>query len=188
MVMFQCVVSELGRAHYSITYRGTPETQPLREEVLVKLNRAEFRPALVNGQKKTVLLNGTVMFAIIDGKPRIRVFLNQEEKDLLAGRDFIAPQVILDYGTKLKRIEWPTAAGGNNGTVAMDYTITADGSVQGMKPSYENPKGMGFASEVMRGTEHAPFIPAFRNVKPVSCTFTLPFIFRGGRGPSFGTG
>ncbi len=188
MIMFQCVVSQLGRAHYSIAYHGTPDTQKLREEVLVKLERAEFRPALVNGEKKTVLLNGTVMFAIIDGKPRVRVFLNQEEKDLLAGRDFIAPQLILDYGTKLKRIEWPTGAGGNNGTVAMDYTIGLDGSVQGLRPSYEHPKGLNFASEVMRGTEHAPFIPAFRNGKPTASTFTLPFIFRGGLGPSYGTG
>lgn len=187
MVMFTCNVSRLGYAYLPKTYRGTPDTKALSEEVIEKLNRAEFRPAMRDGQPVAVMITGTVMFAIIDGKPRIRVFLNQDEKALLSGADFIAPQLILDYGTKLKRIEWPRQAGSRNGTASIAYTISATGENKGMRVAYEEPPKNGFASEVLRGTKEAPFIPGFRNGRPVSCTFEMPFFFRALRGPSWDT-
>jgi len=188
LVMFQCGVSQLGRAYSAITFRGTENTQALSKEFLDQIDRAEFLPAKRDNKPQSVLLHGTLMYAVIDGKPRIRIFLNQEEADLKQGNDFVAPQLILDYGTKLKRIVWPGRAGSNNGTVAMDYSISATGDITKLRTSYEEPKGLGFASEVIRGTREAPFIPAFRNGRPATCTFTLPFLFKSRIGPNWTTG
>ncbi len=188
LIMFQCGVSQLGFAYGVVTYRETPDTRALRDEVLVKLDRAEFRPALVNGVPTAILLHGTVMFAVIDGKPRVRVFLNQEDGELKAGNDFIAPQLILNYGTKFKRIEWPRQAGGNSGTVSIRYSVSTAGVASSPQVDYEHPPRMGFASAVLRATEEAPFIPAFRNGRPVAASCGQTFLFRAGRGPSWKTG
>ncbi|CAN5282389.1 hypothetical protein BH20VER2_BH20VER2_01120 [soil metagenome] len=187
LIMFQCGIGRLGFARGCVAYRGTEDVKALSEEVLAKLDRAEFFPAKRAGKPVPVVLHGTVMYAVIDGKPRIRVFLNQEDDELKRGGDYIAPQLILEQGEKFRGFDWPAGAGGNSCTVTVAYDVAANGSLEGARMTYESKPGLGFGSEVIRKTKDATFIPGFRNGKPAAIRFTMPFLWRGLRLPQWGT-
>ncbi|MFN2507990.1 MAG: energy transducer TonB [Chthoniobacterales bacterium] len=181
LVMFDLGVSKLGVPGRPFTYRGTPGSDRLGDELLGQVGRATFSPAVLDHKVCNSLVFGTIVFAIVDGKPRVRIYLNQEENELMKQSDFIAPQMVWEQGQKYK-IDWPPQAGSRDGTVAVALDIDANGRVQGSKVSYESPEGFGFASEVMRHMRHARFVPAFRNGQPVAARFTMPFFFRAGIG------
>ena len=109
----------------------------------------------------------------------MRVFLNQEDHDLLHGSDFVAPQFVDATGnTKFDGIYWPPNAPGHNGMAAVNLTIDSQGKVLATKVAYDYPPNMGF------GTATGPirdawFIPGFRNGKIVQCQFVYPVIFTG---------
>ncbi len=186
LIMFDCGVTKLGTPIVPYTYRGTPGTSKLADEVVGKLLRSTWMPAVKHGRPANALVYGTVVFAIVDGKPRVRVYLNQEEKELMRQADFIAPQLTWDAGQKFK-IDWPAQAGARNGTVAVDLDVDRGGKVLGMKLNYESQSGLGFSAEVMRKLQEAEFVPAYRNGQPVATKFTIPFFFRAGPGSNWNT-
>jgi hypothetical protein len=119
-----------------------------------------------------------------NGKPHLRIFLNQEAEDLKKQTDFIAPQLILRRTEKFRGFDWPQRAGGNSGMAAVRLNIDATGKITGMKLEQEEPKGMDFGGQLMMNVKDAIFLPGYRNGQPVACSFTLPFIYRGIRGGS----
>ncbi len=176
-VMFTCGINSLGFAGAGIFYRGTPDSGKLGDEVVRRIDHAQFEPAVYHHVHVDVWINGTVTFIVKDGKPHLRVFLNQEEEDLLKGRDFIAPQyVYAPDNYKFRGINWPANAPGHEGFVAMELWVDLQGKVTGTKLEYEYPPNMNFGRETnaIRG---AWFVPGFRNGKPEPCHFTwvLPF-------------
>jgi hypothetical protein len=115
IVMFECGVAQGGYAFNSRCFRGSPNTEMLQKEVLGRINQAQFEPAVYNHTHVVVYIAGTVMFLIHDGKPHLRIFLHQEEADLKAGRDFIAPQFAfvpgnVKYGVFILRRTLPATA------------------------------------------------------------------------------
>src|SRR3954468_7460819 len=99
-VMFETGISELGDGFSSRCYRGSPGTELLQKEVLGRIDQAQFEAAVYNHTHVLAYMQGTVMFLIHDGKPMIRIFLNQEDSETKAGRDFIAPQFAWAAGNK----------------------------------------------------------------------------------------
>lgn len=183
LIMFSCGVTQLGQGYSPQVYRGTPNSELLGKEVIGRIFQAEFEPAIYRGAKTAVYIFGTVVFAIVDGKPHVRIMLNQEDEDVLKGRDFIAPQLAFVPGNpKYKGIYYPPAAPGFPGVAAVAMDIDTSGRVKNAKVSYEHPANMHFGAAAASGIIDAIFIPGFRNGKAVSCRFTMPVMFSG---PSF---
>src|SRR5664279_3940567 len=86
-VMFGCSVTPYGNAGWSRTYRCSANTELLQKEILGRIDQAMFEPAVYKGGHVGVYLMGSVVFAVRDGKPHLRIFLHQEEEDLKKGND-----------------------------------------------------------------------------------------------------
>jgi hypothetical protein len=179
-VMFGCAVSQQGNGYWSRTYRGSPNTELLQKEVLDRIDRAMFEPAIYKGSHVGVYLMGTVVFAVRDGKPHLRIFLNQEDDSLKRGDDFVAPQFAFAPGNiKFQGIYYPPQAPGHSGLAVLKLSVNEMGQVQSASVSYEHPPGMGFGPQAVGPIRAAAFIPGFRNGKPVSCQFNWTIIFTG---------
>jgi hypothetical protein len=179
-VMFGCAVSENGIGFWSRTYRCSPNTELLQKEVLGRIDQAVFEPAVYKGSHVTVYLMGSVVFAVRDGKPHLRIFLHQEEDDLKKGNDFVAPQFAFAPGNpKFKGIYYPGKAPGHPGLASLKLNVNEAGQVQAASVTYEHPAGMGFGAEAVGPIRDAAFIPGFRNGRPVSCVFNWTIIFTG---------
>jgi hypothetical protein len=178
--MFGCAVSELGSAYWSRTYRCSPHTELLQKEVLGRIDQAMFEPAVYKGSHVEVYLMGSVVFAVRDGKPHLRIFLHQEEDDLKKGNDFVAPQFAFAPGnTKFKGIYYPPQAPGSSGLASLRLSVNETGQVQAASVTYEHPPGMGFGAQAVGPIRDAAFIPGFRNGKPAACQFNWTIIFTG---------
>jgi len=180
IVMFSCGVSALGFGYGMQVFRGTPKSEALQQELLGRARQAQFEPAVYGGVKRGAWIDGTVVFAIVDGKPRVRIFLNQEESELNRNTDFIAPQLVfLPGNTKYKGFRYPPAAPGVAGVGSVTVDMDAGGKVQGVKVAYEHPPNLGFGVATAGPMRYADFIPAFRNGKPTACRFTTSVVFQG---------
>ena len=82
-IMFNCSVRKTGAVEWSGTYRGTPDSKLLDQEVHKRLSDAKFIPAVYNHTAVAAIYYGTVTFAIVDGRPRLRIFSNQQAEDLI---------------------------------------------------------------------------------------------------------
>jgi TonB family protein len=181
MVHFTTAVSQKGdtRRYWTRVSGGTPNSELLTKEVIGKIDRSFFDPAIYRGTPQTVVIFGTVIFTVVEGKPHLRIYLNQETEDLKRGSDFIAPQLVLLPGTKFKGFEWPQKAAGASAMVGVRMDIDINGKITGMKLEYESRKGMDFGGQAMMNLKDATFLPGFRNGKPVSCSFSMPVHFKG---------
>lgn len=187
-VMFNCVVGELGNAGGLEFYRGTPNSDMLGREVVRRCDRAQFEPAVFRHNHVAVLVEGCATLIVKDGTPHLRIYLNQEEEDLIKGHDFIAPQFVLTAGlSKFRYFHEPPNSSGHNGIGEAKIQVDATGHVTGSKVAYEYPAGMGFGAEVAGRITEAVFIPGFRDGKLTPCTFTWALIFET-LGPSMPTG
>lgn len=180
-VMFGCAVSESGRGFWSRTFRCSANTEMLQKEVLDRIDQAVFEPAVYKGGHVGVYLMGAVVFAVRDGKPHLRIYLNQEESDLKKGNDFVAPQWAFGApgNTKFQGIYYPPQAPGRSGLAVLNLKVNESGQVQASSVVYEHPPGMGFGTQAVGPIRDAVFIPGFRNGKPVSCQFNWTIIFTG---------
>ncbi|MBA3962516.1 MAG: hypothetical protein H0X40_11515 [Chthoniobacterales bacterium] len=111
-----------------------------------RCDRAEFDPAVFRHIRVDVWVSGTVTYIIKDGKPHSRIFLNQEEEDLLKGRDFVAPQFVITPGfAKFLGFYGPPNSSGHEGLAEVKLAVDATGRVTGSKVVYEFPPRMGLA-------------------------------------------
>jgi hypothetical protein len=180
-VMFGCAVSQYGSGYWSRTYRASPHTEALQKEVLDRINEAMFEPAIYKGSHTPVYLTGSVVFAVRDGKPHLRIFLHQEDDLLKQGADFVAPQwaFMAPGNTKFDGIYYPPQAPGRSGLASLKLSVNEAGQVQSASVVYEYPPGMGFGKQTVGPIRDAVFIPGFRNGKPTACQFTWTLIFTG---------
>src|SRR5437899_3564143 len=101
LIMFNCAVRKDGSVDWSATYHGTPDSDLLKQELQKRLSPAsdpKFIPAVYNHQPVDAIYYGTVTFAVVNGKPRLRIFSNQEAGELAKEHDFIEPQPF--YGSE----------------------------------------------------------------------------------------
>jgi hypothetical protein len=180
LLMFSCYVSTSGRGYAMQVYRCSPGSELLQKEVLGRIKEVEFEPAVYHHNPIDVWLSGTINFFLANGKPHLRVLLNQEEQDLKSGSDFVAPQFAFARGNpKFQGIYWPPSAPGHEAAAAVVLDVDTTGKVTNSKVAYEHPPGLGFGAAVAGPIRDAIFIPGFRNGKLVPCHFTWTLLFFG---------
>src|SRR5947199_1511 len=117
-IMFSCSVKKDGAVLSVSTYRGTPDSKLLEQEVLKKLSLAanpKFVPGVYNHLPVDAVYYGTVTFMLVDEKLGLRIFSNQEREELAKESDFVGPQPF-----------W----GGDSGFTGFHYPSKDDAPVQ----------------------------------------------------------
>jgi Gram-negative bacterial TonB protein C-terminal len=184
-VMFICFVDKTGEVTKSGIYhdRDASNVQALENELRKRLSPAAnptFIPAIYNHAPVSAIYFGTVTFAVVKGKPRLRIFSNQQPEEVSKENDFIGPQPIFGAPSSFTGLHYPFDVGEaveTNGFVEMELKIDAHGNLQDMKVAREEPPLAGFGKAALSDFEGAKFIPAFRNGQPVACDVKLPFYY-----------
>ena len=178
-VMFCCSVTKTGEIANTWTYRGTPESTLLEQELVRRLDQAVFVPAIHNRELVHVLFYGTVTFSIVNGKPRLRIFANQEAAELKKESDFVGPQPFVGRDSKFEGLHYPddVLEAPISGLVELAMKVDADGNLKELRVVSEEPPLVGFRRAAAEDFRVAKFIPAFRDGKPVECSITLPVYY-----------
>ena len=183
-VMFSCSVKKDGSILDVSTYRGTPDSKLLGEELIKRLSAAanpKMIPAVYNHMTVDAVYYGTVLFSIVDGKPRLRIFSNQEREELAREADFISPQPFWGGDSKFAGFHYPsksTAPVQVDGSVELALKVDATGQLQDLKLLSEQPPFIGFGDAAFDDMSKARFIPAFREGKPVACDVKIPIYYK----------
>ena len=186
LVMFTCGVRDIGYPYNIVCFRGTPNSNPLAEEAIAKCNRAIFIPAVYNHQARDSYISGTIIFRVVNGKPHLRIYLNQEADHLKQGDDFISPEAVFIPDEKYQGMHFPARGIGFSATVVVAVNVDASGKVKNAKIIFETPPGRGFGDEVMSKIYEMTLLPGYLHGKPVACSASLHMLFKGaGRGSAW---
>ncbi|HEY7001644.1 MAG TPA: energy transducer TonB [Candidatus Udaeobacter sp.] len=179
-VMFSCLVAPTGDVVRSACYRGTKGSELLENEVLRSLVKAKFIPAIHDHQPVIAVFYGTVTFAAVKGKPRLRIFSNQQLEEVKKESDFIDPQPYVGPGSKFTGIHYPDTGTSValTGVVELMLDVDAAGNLKNMQVVTEEPPYLGFAQAALNDFDGAKFIPAFRDGKPVDSKVTVPLYYK----------
>jgi Gram-negative bacterial TonB protein C-terminal len=182
-VMFSCSVKKDGSVLSVSTYRGTPDSKVLEQEILKRLSAAanpRFVPAIYNHLPVDAIYYGTVTFTIPNGKPRLRIFSNQEPSELAKESDFIGPQPFWGGDSKFTGFHYPSSDSAPvqvDGSSELQVKVDDKGNLQDLQVLSEQPPFLGFGETAFGDLSKAKFIPAFRDGKPVACEVKLPVYF-----------
>jgi TonB family protein len=179
-VMFTCLVAPTGEIARSGTYRGTKGSELLEKEVLKRLANAKFIPAIHNHQPVVAVFYGTVTFAVVNGKPRLRIFANQQLDELKKESDFIDPQPYVGQDSKFTGTHYPETPTTVEltGVVELALEVDAAGNLKSMQVVSEEPPFLNFGEAALSDFNGAKFIPAFRDGKPVDSNVKLPVYYK----------
>jgi TonB family protein len=183
LVRFVCAVRKTGEVEWSLAFGGGPGSEALKAELEKRLSAASdprFIPAVYNHHPVDAIYYGTVTFAVVNGKPRLRIFSNQEPLEVLQESDFIGPQPFFGGESKFNGFHYPgdVARVAVDGVVKVRTKIDAAGNIQGLQVVSEEPPFVGFRDAALNDLRNAKFIPAFRNGQPVACDVTLPVLYK----------
>jgi len=177
---FRCSVGRNGDILDTWTYKQSPDSKLLERELVRCLDQAVFVPAVHDHETVYVFFFGAVTFKVVDGKPRLRIFANQEAEEIKKESDFVGPQPFLGKGSKFEGLHYPADAVTSelNGIVELGMKIDATGQLQdAITIVSEYPPLVGFRRAAAEDFRVASFIPAFRDGKPVACSITLPVYY-----------
>jgi hypothetical protein len=176
---FWCSVTNTSEIANTWTYRGTPESKLLEQELIRCLDRSVFISAIYNHHLVHVLFYGTLTFSIVNGKPRLRIFANQEAEELKKESNFVGPQPFVGRDSKFEGLHYPNdvLTASISGLVELAMKIDADGNLKELRVVSEEPPLVGFRRAAAEDFRVARFIPAFRDGKPVECSITLPVYY-----------
>src|SRR5207237_8241514 len=143
----------------------------LKEEILQKFSPAvnsQFVQAIYNHIPVDAIYYGTVTFAIVNDKPRLRIFSNQERAELRKESDFIGPQPFAGGDSKFNGFHYPTSETAPvqvDGSAELALQEDATGKLQDLRLLSEQPPFLGFGDAAFEDMLKAKFIPAFRGGK-----------------------
>lgn len=183
-IMFSCSILKNGDIAWSGTYRGTPNSKLLEQELRKHIAPAgglKFIPAVYDHQLVDAIYYGTVTFAVVDDKPRLRIFSNQETAELEKENDFIGPQPFFGGESGFDGLHYPSSEDAPvqlDGVAEIGLKIGEKGNLQKIKMLREEPSFVGFGEAAVADFGKAKFIPAFRDGKPVACEVTLPVYYK----------
>jgi TonB family protein len=179
-VMFSCLVAPTGQIVRSGAYRGTPGSELLEQELLKRLATAKFIPAIHNHQPVIAVFYGTVKFAVVNGKPRLRIFANQQLAELDKETDFIDPQPFVGQDSKFTGVHYPETGStvAVTGVVELALKVDTKGNLKDLQLLSEEPPLLGFGDAALSDFTGAKFIPAFRNGQPVECDVKIPVYYK----------
>jgi TonB family protein len=184
LIMFLCAVKKDGEVEWSATYGATPDSDFLKQELQRRISPAanpRFIPAVHDHQPVDAIYYGTVTFRVVNGKPRLRMFSNQEAGELEKEHDFVGPQPFFGDGSGFTGLHYPEMESGRvqvDGRVELKMKIDATGNLQEINVVSEEPPLLGFGDAALKDFKDAKFIPAFRDGKPVECEVTLPVFYK----------
>jgi Gram-negative bacterial TonB protein C-terminal len=182
-IMFSCAVMKDGTATSVLTYRGTADSKALEQEVLKRLSIAanpKFVPAVYNHIPVDAIYYATVTFMVVDGKPRLRIFSNQNRDELKKESDFISPQPFWGGDSKFTGFHYPNRGAAPvqvDGSAELEAKIDERGNLRELTLLSEQPPFLGLGDAAFDDLSKAKFIPAFRDGKPVACTVKIPVYF-----------
>lgn len=178
-ILFCCSVTKTGEIANVWTYRGTPESKLLERELVRCLDATAFVPALYNQEPVHALFYGTMTFKVINGKPRLRIFANQEAEELKKESNFVGPQPFVGKASRFEGLHFPSdiVQAPVSGIVELAMKVDADGNLKELRVVSEEPPLLGFRRAAAEDFRVAQFIPAFRDGKPVECSITLPVYY-----------
>lgn len=118
-------------------------------------------------------------FAVVNGKPRLRIFANQEAEEVKKESDFIGPQPFVGRESKFEGLHYPddVLRVPVSGLVELALKIDADGNLKDLNVVSEEPPLIGFRRAAAEDFRVASFVPAFRDGKPIECSITLPVYY-----------
>ena len=179
-VMFTCLVAPTGQVVHSGAYRGTRGSELLERELLKRLLTARFIPAVHNHQLVLAIFYGTVKFAVVNGKPRLRIFANQQLEEVDKETDFIDPQPYVGPDSKFTGLHYPETGStvAVTGVVELGLKVDEKGNLIGMEVLSEQPPLLGFGNAALTDFSEAKFIPAFRDGKPVESNVKIPVYYK----------
>jgi TonB family protein len=179
-VMFSCLVAPTGDIVRSGAYRGTVGSELLERELLKRLANEKLISAIRNHQPVIAIFYGTVTFAIVNGKPRLRIFANQQLNELKKESDFIDPQPYVGQDSKFTGIHYPDTGSTVQvtGVAELAVNVDAQGNVKSMHVVSEEPPLLGFGDAAISDFTGAKFIPAFRNGQPVESNVKIPVYYK----------
>jgi TonB family protein len=179
-IMFSCLVAPTGEVVHSGAYRGTRGSELLEQELLRRLATAKFVPAVHNHQPVIAVFYGTVKFAVVSGKPRLRIFANQQLPELDKETDFIDPQPFVGQDSKFTGLNYPDTGStvALTGVVDLALDVDAKGNLKSIQVLSEEPPLLGFGDAALSDFKEAKFIPAFRNGQPVECNVKIPVYYK----------
>ena len=179
-VMFSCLVAPTGDVVRSAGYRGTRGSELLEQEVLKRLVNVKFIPAIHNHQPVIAVFYGTATFAVVNGKPRLRIFANQQLEEVKKESDFIDPQPYVGPGSKFTGIHYPDTGTtvSLTGVVELALDVDAAGNLKNIQVVTEEPPYLGFGQAALSDFNGVKFIPAFRNGKPVDSKVKAPIYYK----------
>jgi TonB family protein len=179
-VMFSCLVAPTGDVVRSGAYRGTRGSELLEQELLKRLVKAKLIPAIHNHQPVIAIFYGTVKFAVVNGKPRLRIFANQQLDELDKETDYIDPQPYVGQDSKFTGVHYPEtgSAVALSGVVELALNVDATGNLKNMEVVSEEPPLLGFGDAAISDFTGAKFIPAFRGGQPVESNVKIPVYYK----------
>jgi hypothetical protein len=182
-LFFYASVHPNGFPAYSKVWGMTKETEPLRDELRQKLSQARFVPAVYNHRPVYAGFYGTLAFSVVDGKPHLRVFANQELSELQKETDFIAPQPLTIPGhiydfTKVKEPFGPWMSDDKPGVADVSLTIDASGHFKDVHvENITPPEKQQYANAAVAIFRERVYLPAYRNGRPIDSTTHAKFYF-----------
>lgn len=178
--MFSCLLAPSGEVVRSGAYRGTKASELLEQELLKRLATAKFIPAVHNHQPVIAIFYGTVKFAVVNGKPRLRIFANQQLAEVDKETDFIDPQPYVAPDSKFTGLHYPDTGStvAVTGVVELALNVDAQGHLKNMQVLSEEPPLLGFGEAAISDFSEAKFIPAFRDGQPVECNVKIPVYYK----------
>src|SRR5207247_525003 len=131
-IMFSCLVAPTGNVVRSGAYRGTRGSELLEQELLKRLVTAKFIPAIHNHQPVVAVFYGTVKFAVVNGKPRLRIFANQQLEEVDKETDFVDPQPYVGLDSKFTGLHYPETGStvAVSGVVELALNVDAKGNLK----------------------------------------------------------
>ena len=179
-VMFSCLVAPTGQVVRSGAYRGTRGSELLEQELLKRLPTARFIPAVHNHQPVIAVFYGTVKFAVANGKPRLRIFANQQLEEVDKETDFIDPQPYVGQDSKFTGLHYPETGSmvAVTGVVELALKVDAKGNLTNLQVLSEEPPLLGFGGAALSDFSGAKFVPAFRNGQPVESSVKIPVYYK----------
>ena len=145
----------------------------LKKEVAKALIATRFIPAVYDHKPTWARFRGTVIFAVVNGKPHLRIFANQEIDELKRGSDFIAPQLVWKQGSSFGPYSPGHAAYlGVQGRVKVRHSVDARGKTTDVQVLSESPTGEKLGEAAREGILKSTYLPAYRNGKPTASTLT----------------
>jgi len=182
-LFFLAQVDPNGFPSYSKVWGMTKETEALRDELRERLAEARFMPATYNHRQVYAWFYGTLAFSVIDGKPHLRVFANQELPELEKESDFIAPQPIWLPGKIYDFAKWkepfgPWMTADKPGMAEMLLNVDASGHLKDVRVESVTPSDkQRYSDAALMIFRQRMYLPAYRNGKPVESTTHAKFYF-----------